>query len=411
MLIYFCMTSPKISPFPLVPLLILAGIFYLNFVSRVVLAPLLPIIEGELGMGHGEAGSLFFFIAAGYGMGLLGSGFISSRLSHRHVITLSTIGVGGSILVVSRFTSVNGMHAGLVLLGIFAGFYIPSGIATLTGLVSKEHWGKALAIHELAPNLGFITAPLLSEALLKLFSWRESLAMLGFLSMFMSILFFFFGRGGKERGEPPRLQSMHKIARNPSFWIMAALFTVSIGSSVGVYTMMPLFLVSERGMEREWANMHRTLPNVRDRSPFLLGLDHRSSRTQTSDDYIPDSNRRVHPFAWACLWFGDNPRTRNSSGGCHGVFVSRGFYDYLAGLSIQPEGFSSIVGYVHWIPDRGRGHPLRYRTLGGSILILFWLLPLGLLHSGNVNSLPSDSDSVSSFRIKGTDENWDADFR
>jgi NNP family nitrate/nitrite transporter-like MFS transporter len=237
------------------PLLILAGIFYLNFVSRVVLAPLLPVIEGELGMGHGEAGSLFFFIAAGYGMGLLGSGFISSRLSHRHVITLSTIGVGGSILVVSRFTSVNGMHAGLVLLGIFAGFYIPSGIATLTGLVSKEHWGKALAIHELAPNLGFITAPLLSEALLKLFSWRESLAMLGFLSMFMSILFFFFGRGGKERGEPPRLQSMHKIARNPSFWIMAALFTVSIGSSVGVYTMMPLFLVSERGMEREWANM------------------------------------------------------------------------------------------------------------------------------------------------------------
>jgi NNP family nitrate/nitrite transporter-like MFS transporter len=248
------MTPQKISPFPLMPLLILVGIFYLNFVSRVILAPLLPVIEGDLGLGHGEAGSLFFFIAAGYGVGLLGSGFISSRLIHRHTITLSTLGVGGAILVVSRSASVNGMHAGLVLVGIFAGFYLPSGIATLTSLVNKEDWGKALAIHELAPNLGFITAPLLSEALLKFFSWRESLAMLGSLSILMGVLFLFFGQGGKDRGEPPRFQSIHTILRSPSFWIMTTLFTVSIGSSIGVYTMMPLFLVSERGMDRGWAN-------------------------------------------------------------------------------------------------------------------------------------------------------------
>jgi NNP family nitrate/nitrite transporter-like MFS transporter len=248
------MTPEKTSPFPLRPLLILAGIFYLNFISRVVLAPLLPVIEGDLGLGHGEAGSLFFFIAAGYSGGLLGSGFISSRLIHRHAITVSTIGVGAAIFVVSRSASVTGIHAGLVLVGMFAGLYLPSGIATLTGLVNKEAWGKALAIHELAPNLGFITAPLLSEALLKVFSWRESLAMLGSLSILMGILFFFFGQGGKDRGEPPRFQSVHTILRSPSFWIMTTLFTVSIGSSVGVYTMMALFLVSERGMDRGWAN-------------------------------------------------------------------------------------------------------------------------------------------------------------
>lgn len=252
--IYLPTTSQQTSPFPLMPLLILTGIFYLNFISRVVLAPLLPVIEGELGLGHGEAGSLFFFIAAGYCAGLLASGFISSRLIHRHTITLSTIGVGGATLAVSWSTSINGMHTGLVLVGVFAGFYLPSGLATLTGLVSKEHWGKALAIHELAPNLGLITAPLLSEALLKLFSWQDSLAMIGFLCMLMSVLFFFFGRGGNERGEPLRLQSMHRIVRSPSFWVMTTLFTVSIGSSIGAYTMMPLFLVSEMGMDRAWAN-------------------------------------------------------------------------------------------------------------------------------------------------------------
>ena len=247
--------SPSPLPsFPLRPLLILVGIFYLNLVSRVVMAPLLPLIEFELGLGHGEAGSLFFFTAVGYGLGLLGSGFISSRLIHRHTITLSSVGVGGATLFVAHSASIQEMHGGLLLIGLFAGIYLPSGIATITGLVRKEQWGKALAINELGPNLGFITAPLLSEALLKFFSWRGVLTAVGASAIFMGVFFFFAGRGGKDKGEQPRFQLVHKIIRSPSLWIMALLFTVSIGASLGAYTMMPLFLVSELRMEREWAN-------------------------------------------------------------------------------------------------------------------------------------------------------------
>ena len=241
-------------PFPLMPLLILVGIFYLNFLSRIVLAPLLPVLEEELGLGYGGAGSLFFFIAAGYGAGLLGSGFISSRLIHQHTITWSILAVGGAMFFVSRSTSIKEMHAGLLLIGLFAGIYLPSGIATLTGLVRKEQWGKALAIHELGPNLGLITAPLLSEALLKIFSWRGALAIISISAILMGILFRFLGQGGKDKAERPRFQSVHEIVGSRFFWIMATLFTASIGSSIGAYTMMPLFLVSEVGMERGWAN-------------------------------------------------------------------------------------------------------------------------------------------------------------
>ena len=48
----------------------------------------------------------------------------------------------------------------------------------------------------------------------------------------------------------------------PSFWVMVALFVVAIGSSMGVYSMMPLFLMSERGMSRESANMLTSLSRV-----------------------------------------------------------------------------------------------------------------------------------------------------
>src|SRR4030042_3159417 len=198
----------KTQPFPWMPILFLTGIFYLNFTSRVILAPLLPVIENDLGVGHGEAGSFFLYLACGSGVGLGGAGFVSSRLTHRNTLSLSIVMVGTVLSAISVSSSLGLMRGGLVLAGIFAGFYMPSAIATLTGVASREHWGKALAVHELGPNLGFITVPLLAEALLKFFSWRESLAAIGAVSMVAGVLFLFFGKGGKHKGESPHLQSM-----------------------------------------------------------------------------------------------------------------------------------------------------------------------------------------------------------
>jgi NNP family nitrate/nitrite transporter-like MFS transporter len=158
------------------------------------------------------------------------------------------------MLAISQSRSLAEMHAGLVLAGVSAGFYLPSGIATLTELTSQKHWGKAMAIHELAPNLGFITAPLLSEGLIKFFSWRGVLAVIGAGSIFMAVLFLLFGRGGKFKGETPNAPLMGKILLDPAFWMLVALFSFSIGTSLGIYAMMPLFLVSEVGLGREWAN-------------------------------------------------------------------------------------------------------------------------------------------------------------
>jgi NNP family nitrate/nitrite transporter-like MFS transporter len=217
-------------------------------------SPLLPILERELGLGHGEAGSLFFLIQVGYCVGLLGSGLVSWRLNHRRTILLSTVTLGVVLLIVSRLTSLASLRAGLMVFGASAGLYLPSGIATLTGEVRQEHWGKALAIHELAPNLGYISAPLLAEALLRVLPWRGVLAAPAVLAILIGICFMLFGRGGKHRPEPPRFTTMTQLVQDSSLWLLASLFTVGVGSTLGVYSMTPLFLVSEIGMEREVAN-------------------------------------------------------------------------------------------------------------------------------------------------------------
>ena len=240
--------------FPLRPVLLLTVIFYLNFLSRVVIAPLLPVIEGEFGLGHTQAGSLFLFVAAGYCIGLFGSPFISSRLNHRRTIFLASIAVGGVMLIVSRSASTSTMHAGLFAIGVSAGFYLPSGIAMLTDVVSMKHWGKTLAIHELAPNMAFVTTPLLVEVLLTFVPWRSIIGILGAFSILTGLLFLVCGPGRSQKGQTPNLKTLKQILGNPSFWIMGAVFSQAVGGSLGVYTMLPLFLVEDVGMGRELAN-------------------------------------------------------------------------------------------------------------------------------------------------------------
>jgi len=236
------------------PLLFLVGIFLLNFLARVILSPLMPTIEKDLKIGHDEAGSLFLLLYFGYCGGLLASGFVSSRLSHRRTIFLSSIAVGLSLMMVSISHNLWAIRLSLIFLGIAAGFYLTSGVATVTELVSPEHWGKAIAIHELAPNLGFVTAPLIAEALLGLLPWRGVLSVTGIGSIIAGTVFVLWGKGGTSFGEAPDSKTLRSILAEPSLWIMIALFSLGIGASFGVYTMLPLYLVSEKGMERTWAN-------------------------------------------------------------------------------------------------------------------------------------------------------------
>ena len=244
------------------PVFFLVGIFLLNFTARIILSPLLPTIENELAISHGQAGFFFFLISAGYLLGLLGSGFFAARATHKLTIVVSSAGVGIALMAIALAAELLTVRIGLVALGFAAGLYIPSAIATITSVVKQEHWGKAIAVHELAPNAAFFASPFIAEFFLTWATWRIALGSLGAVSIIASLSYQYYARGGEFAGDSPGSRAFGVLVRTPAFWLMLILFGLGVSSTIGVYAMLPLFLVNEQAMHPSWANLVLALSRI-----------------------------------------------------------------------------------------------------------------------------------------------------
>lgn len=240
--------------FRLGAIIFIASIFYLNMLSRLGLAPLLPDIEQELSLVHAEAGGMFLFVSLGYSIGLFSSTFISARICHQRMISLSSFAVGGALLAFSLSESLLGLRAALTVLGVAGGLYLPSGVSTITSLVRKEDWGKALSIHQLAPNLAYISAPLMADLIMTWFPWRHVVAVYAIASIALGIMFSRNRDAGDFCSMTPSRELIYQMLRDRGIWVLILLFSLALGLNQGVFIMMPLYLTVERGMDPSWAN-------------------------------------------------------------------------------------------------------------------------------------------------------------
>jgi NNP family nitrate/nitrite transporter-like MFS transporter len=235
-------------------ILLLVSVLFFIFFARVVYSPLLPSIERDLHFTHTQAASFFLFISLGYAVMNIFSGFIASWLGHRTTIFLAILLVSSATVFIAVTPSLLLMRAGLIVVGLGAGLYPPSGIATASSLVDSRDEGKVLSIHELGPNLGFIAAPLAVALLLPRLEWRSCLLFISVLGFLIGMLYIIFSRGGSFRGEAPVLRNLTQILSLPSFWISTVIMALGAGASIGLFAIIPTYLVFERGLDQELVN-------------------------------------------------------------------------------------------------------------------------------------------------------------
>ncbi|MCF7948591.1 MAG: MFS transporter [Spirochaetia bacterium] len=246
--------TPSTHPFPLRSTLLLVGVFFITFIGRTSLSPLLLPIERELGISHAEGGSFFLVISVGLMLTMLFSGMVSQRLKHHTTIALSAVLTGAALILMAVAGSLFWFRVGLFFLGAGAGLYLPSGVTTLTDVVPSGQWGRAIALHELGPIFGLAAAPILADIALPFFNWQILLFLLGIISLLTGAVFARYAEGGRFYGTPPKWAELYGILKKRQFWIIAFFFIMAIGLEMGVYSMLPSYLVADRGIDPSLVN-------------------------------------------------------------------------------------------------------------------------------------------------------------
>ncbi|ACU89771.1 MFS transporter [Desulfomicrobium baculatum] len=249
----------KIPPLPFTPVLpalaLLTTVFLANFLARTMFGPLLLPISEHLGRSLAASANLFVCLAAGYSISVLCAGFVSQRLGHKGTIVASVIGIGIGLLGLAGSDTFTGFSIWITLMGIGAGLYMPSGVVTITEITPPAYWGQAFSIHELAPNLAFIAAPFISELFMKSLGYAALFRLLGVACLILAAVYALRGRRTVRPGMAPVLGNIKTIVTRPAFWIMVLLFVLAVGVEIGIYNLVPAFLVMEKGTTREMANI------------------------------------------------------------------------------------------------------------------------------------------------------------
>lgn len=112
-------------------------------------------------------------VALGYalfGLGSLPSGIISDRIGSRRLIQVCLLGMAGSFFILGVAGDLFVLAVALVLWGVAASVYHPSGLSLISKGVSER--GRAFGYHGIAGNAGIALGPLVTSLLLVVLGWR-----------------------------------------------------------------------------------------------------------------------------------------------------------------------------------------------------------------------------------------------
>jgi NNP family nitrate/nitrite transporter-like MFS transporter len=237
----------------LLPLLVFWGLWFLNYSTRICFSPILPLIEESLHLSHGESGGLFTSLSVGYSLALLISGRFASEWGYKRTVAIGFVCTGLVFIGLQWADSYITFHTLVFLMGMAAGIYLPAILPILTGAYEARHWGKALGFHDSAASLSILLIPIFMVFGLHFLPWRRVLLILGGACFLLPILFWGVSIEPKREALRQRL-SIIDLLKKRSTWITGLLWTVSSGSSSGLYSVLPLYLVKERGIDFDLAN-------------------------------------------------------------------------------------------------------------------------------------------------------------
>ncbi len=233
-------------------LLFLWFLWFISFSVRMIFAPVLPIIEYEFMVNHARASSIFVFLSAGVGVGVVASGLFSGKVGYKKSIVSSLAMLGLVSFLIPLAHNFFLLYLLAFVVGFAFGIYLASVIPLITEYYSEKNWGKAIAIHDTGASTSILSTPLIALFLLHFFPWRGIFVVFGCVCLICSLVFSCISSEVK-MNNPPRA-TLKEIIRIRSLWLMAIIWICGMGANLGIYSIIPLYLTKELHLSIGYAN-------------------------------------------------------------------------------------------------------------------------------------------------------------
>lgn len=223
---------------------------FITFVTLYDVQPLLPLFAGEFGVTPAMASLPLSFATIALALGMLLAGTVSETLGRRQVMTVALFLT--SLLAVATLFSHS--FASLLMVRLLQGLVlagVPSvAMAYLGEEMDAQAIGHAMGLYISGNAMGGMTGRIGSALLCSYMPWHTAIALIGIISLLLSLLFFrMLPRSTNFRQRPFQFRylftSLYQHLQDPGLHCLYALAFLSMGGFVSLYNYIGFRLLAE----------------------------------------------------------------------------------------------------------------------------------------------------------------------
>jgi FSR family fosmidomycin resistance protein-like MFS transporter len=167
--------------------LIGTGHFFSHF-YLIVLPPLFPLLEAELGVGYAALGLLLSLPNLACMVFQTPVGFLVDRFGARRPLVIGLIVMGGAVAAAGVAPGYGALMVIAVLMGVGNSVFHPADYAILAARIEPGRLGRAFSLHTFAGNLGWAVAPAIVVFLAAWWSWQVALITVGLCGVAVALV-------------------------------------------------------------------------------------------------------------------------------------------------------------------------------------------------------------------------------
>lgn len=215
-----------------------ASAHWLSHVHIMVLPPLFPVLNSQLGLSYIQLGLAMTLFGIVSGLTQAPMGALVDRFGARGILLAGLFVGGTAFMAIGLFPSYPMLLIGATIAGLANSVYHPADYALLSSGIVERRMGRAFSIHTFAGFLGGALAPVMMALIVAYYDVRTALIAAGALGPLVALFLIAIGlpdsraRIAVRPGEAASKQATFRDVCSPAI-LLLTLFFVLLGLSTG----------------------------------------------------------------------------------------------------------------------------------------------------------------------------------